>query len=109
MYNLKCTIRTVHFLRACTTLMSLLIYFLSLVTGETITPDNKTITQVLPLTVTREELGGELTCVVSSAALDADIVKTIKLDVRGKSYNIVSLLIFFKYFSCNLRRKKLQP
>ncbi|XP_075987587.1 neuromusculin isoform X2 [Anticarsia gemmatalis] len=50
--------------------------------GETITPDNITITRVLPLTVTREELGGELTCVVSSAALDADIVKKIKLDVR---------------------------
>ncbi|CAH0598757.1 unnamed protein product [Chrysodeixis includens] len=50
--------------------------------GETITPDNSTITRVLPLTVTREELGGELTCVVSSAALDADIVKKIKLDVR---------------------------
>ncbi|PZC76275.1 hypothetical protein B5X24_HaOG204830 [Helicoverpa armigera] len=37
---------------------------------------------MLLLTVTREELGGELTCVVSSAALDADIVKKIKLDVR---------------------------
>ncbi|CAH1642395.1 unnamed protein product [Spodoptera littoralis] len=50
--------------------------------GETVTPDNTTITRVLPLTVTREELGGELTCVVSSAALDADIVKKVKLDVR---------------------------
>ncbi|CAB3242555.1 unnamed protein product [Arctia plantaginis] len=50
--------------------------------GETITPDNITITRVLPLTVTREELGGELTCIVSSAALEADIVKKIKLDVR---------------------------
>ncbi|XP_050555939.1 hemicentin-1 isoform X6 [Spodoptera frugiperda] len=50
--------------------------------GETVTPDNSTITRVLPLTVTREELGGELTCVVSSAALDADIVKKVKLDVR---------------------------
>ncbi|XP_063898400.1 hemicentin-2 isoform X8 [Helicoverpa armigera] len=50
--------------------------------GETVTPDNSTITRMLLLTVTREELGGELTCVVSSAALDADIVKKIKLDVR---------------------------
>ncbi|RVE43417.1 hypothetical protein evm_011931, partial [Chilo suppressalis] len=40
------------------------------------------VERVLPLTVTRAELGGELKCVVTSAALDEPIVKRISLDVK---------------------------
>ncbi|XP_063630636.1 hemicentin-1 isoform X7 [Cydia splendana] len=46
------------------------------------TPDNTTVQQSLALTISREELGGELKCSVSSDALDEPIVKRVKLDVR---------------------------
>ncbi|KAJ0170414.1 hypothetical protein K1T71_013785 [Dendrolimus kikuchii] len=50
--------------------------------AQTMTPDNSTVVHKLRLTVSRAELGGELKCVVSSAALDENIVKKISLDVR---------------------------
>ncbi|XP_063370489.1 hemicentin-2 isoform X1 [Cydia amplana] len=50
--------------------------------AERATPDNTTVQQSLALTISREELGGELKCSVSSDALDEPIVKRVKLDVR---------------------------
>ncbi|XP_047999842.1 nephrin-like isoform X3 [Leguminivora glycinivorella] len=46
------------------------------------TPDNSTVQQSLALTISREELGGELKCSVTSDALEEPIVKRVKLDVR---------------------------
>ncbi|CAF4945606.1 unnamed protein product [Pieris macdunnoughi] len=48
---------------------------------QTIT-EHSVVKHVLPLTVTRTELDGELVCNVSSAALDNPIIRTLKLDVR---------------------------
>ncbi|XP_060807894.1 hemicentin-1 [Amyelois transitella] len=50
--------------------------------ARTSTPNASTFQHVLPLTVTRDELAGELKCEVSSAALDEPIVKKIQLDVQ---------------------------
>ncbi|XP_064075310.1 hemicentin-1 isoform X4 [Vanessa tameamea] len=44
--------------------------------------DQSSVQHVLPLTVTRTELGGQLTCNVSSAALDSPILRRVKLDVK---------------------------
>ncbi|XP_047541252.1 uncharacterized protein LOC125074070 isoform X1 [Vanessa atalanta] len=49
--------------------------------ARTIT-DQSSVQHVLPLTVTRTELGGQLTCNVSSAALDSPILRRVKLDVK---------------------------
>ncbi|XP_039761639.1 hemicentin-1 isoform X2 [Pararge aegeria] len=49
--------------------------------AQTITEQNQ-VKHVLPLTITRSELGGELMCNVSSAALDRPILKHIKLNVE---------------------------
>ncbi|XP_047508895.1 hemicentin-2 isoform X7 [Pieris napi] len=49
--------------------------------AQTIT-EQSVVKHVLPLTVTRTELDGELVCNVSSAALDNPIIRTLKLDVR---------------------------
>ncbi|XP_045485356.1 hemicentin-1 isoform X5 [Pieris rapae] len=49
--------------------------------AQTIT-EQSVVKHVLPLTVTRTELNGELVCNVSSAALDNPIIRTLKLDVR---------------------------
>ncbi|XP_038217056.1 hemicentin-2 isoform X4 [Zerene cesonia] len=49
--------------------------------AQTIT-EQSLVKHVLPMTVTRAELDGELVCNVSSAALDAPILKKVKLDVR---------------------------
>ncbi|CAK1549321.1 unnamed protein product [Leptosia nina] len=49
--------------------------------AQTIT-EQSIVKHVLPLTVTRTELGGELVCNVSSAALDTPIIRSLKLDVR---------------------------
>ncbi|CAH2098779.1 unnamed protein product [Euphydryas editha] len=51
--------------------------------ARTIT-DQSSLQHVLPLTVTRTELGGQLVCNVSSAALDTPILRRVKLDVKGK-------------------------
>ncbi|XP_059047752.1 hemicentin-1 isoform X2 [Achroia grisella] len=50
--------------------------------AQTTTPNATTFQHVLPLTVTRAELGGELKCIVSSAALDEPIVRKVLLDVE---------------------------
>ncbi|XP_063835254.1 uncharacterized protein LOC135084408 isoform X2 [Ostrinia nubilalis] len=44
--------------------------------------NSTTVQRIASLTITRAELGGELKCVVSSAALDEPIVKKIALDVK---------------------------
>ncbi|CAH2233329.1 jg6242 [Pararge aegeria aegeria] len=49
--------------------------------AQTITEQNQ-VKHVLPLTITRSELGGELMCNVSSAALDRPILRHIKLNVE---------------------------
>ncbi|XP_052747843.1 hemicentin-1 isoform X6 [Galleria mellonella] len=50
--------------------------------AQTTTPNATTFQHVLSLTVTRAELGGELKCIVSSAALDEPIVRKVSLDVE---------------------------
>ncbi|KAM3956997.1 neuromusculin isoform 1-T1 [Aphomia sociella] len=50
--------------------------------AQTMTPNATTFQHVLPLTVTRAELGGELKCIVTSAALDEPIVRKVLLDVE---------------------------
>nr|XP_053621027.1 uncharacterized protein LOC128681264 isoform X2 [Plodia interpunctella] len=57
--------------------------------AQTTTPNSTTFQHVLPLTVTRDEIGGELMCEVSSAALDEPIVKKISLDVKVPPNKIV--------------------
>ncbi|XP_072934034.1 uncharacterized protein nrm isoform X6 [Epargyreus clarus] len=49
--------------------------------GQTIT-DKTTVEHVLPLVITRAEIGGELMCNVTSAALDKPIIRKVKLDVE---------------------------
>ncbi|XP_045507806.1 uncharacterized protein LOC123703740 isoform X5 [Colias croceus] len=49
--------------------------------AQTIT-EQSVVKHVLPMTVTRAELGGELVCNVSSAALDTPVLRRVKLDVR---------------------------
>nr|XP_032524360.1 uncharacterized protein LOC116775581 isoform X1 [Danaus plexippus plexippus]XP_032524361.1 uncharacterized protein LOC116775581 isoform X1 [Danaus plexippus plexippus] len=49
--------------------------------AQTIT-DQSSIKHVLPLTVTRAELAGELTCNVTSAAMDKAVLRKVLLDVR---------------------------
>lgn len=46
--------------------------------------DDSTVINTLTMTITREELGGKLRCVVSSAALSESIFHDIDLDVNGK-------------------------
>lgn len=50
--------------------------------GDYARPDNSTVTRVLSFPTIRNYLGGELVCVVSSPALDTDIEKKIKLDIK---------------------------
>nr|XP_034837548.1 hemicentin-2 [Maniola hyperantus] len=49
--------------------------------AQTITEQNS-VKRVLPLTITRTELGGELVCNVSSAALDRPVLRHVKLNVE---------------------------
>ncbi|XP_052742760.1 uncharacterized protein LOC112046705 isoform X2 [Bicyclus anynana] len=49
--------------------------------AQTITEQGQ-VKHVLPLTITRSELGGELLCNVSSAALDRPTLRHVKLDVE---------------------------
>ncbi|XP_045781158.1 hemicentin-1 isoform X3 [Maniola jurtina] len=49
--------------------------------AQTITEQNQ-VKHVLPLTITRSELGGELMCNVSSAALDRPVLRHVKLNVE---------------------------
>ncbi|CAG9116130.1 unnamed protein product [Plutella xylostella] len=51
--------------------------------AKTTTPDNSTVQHTLQLTVTRGELGGQLRCSVTSAALDGAMTSDVALDVRG--------------------------